>query len=116
MDSDRNWIKRKEFRALLRSKLVDFMASKNYQLSYDNSLLNKDEQQNLVFKLVFQGIHTIEVSNVCYRDYTQYFNFYIDSKEVFNTDIDFYDDINEAYEKCKKFLEINIRHMNTRTH
>lgn len=85
------------------------MHSYNYKLTYDNQLLSEDDQKKWVFKLVFEGPKTVEVSNDDWRDYTEYFNFYIDSKKIFTANIDNYADVNEAYEKCQNALESNMK-------
>lgn len=85
------------------------MKSMNYQLTYDNELLSKDDKKRWVFKLVFEGPKIVEVSNDDWRDYTEHFNFYIDSKKIFTTNIDNYGDVRDAYDKCQSSLELNIK-------
>lgn len=109
MDSKENWKKRTDFRRLLREKLIRFMISKNYQLISDNEPLSKDNQEGSVFKLVFEGLHTVEVSNDDWRDYTEYFNFYVNSKKIFTANIDNYHSADNAYDKCENLLEANIK-------
>jgi len=103
-----DWEKKKVFKSLLREKMIPFMLSKNYHLDYDNETLDLDNPERQIFKLVFKGAKLIEISNDDWRDYTEYFNFYINSKSIFTANVFDYKDANEAYEKCKKSLELNL--------
>ena len=108
MDSKENWDKRARFKTLLRQKLIPFMASNNYHLIFDNDLLDKDDKQSWVFKLVFEGDSNVEVSNDDWRDYTEYFNFYIDSENIFTINIDNYEDVIKAYNSCEQSLRRSL--------
>ena len=84
------------------------MVSRNYSLSYDNDLLDDNDRASWVFKLVFQGPKTIEISNDDWRDYTEYFHCYLNSKLVFTININEQAGEEEAYELCRKKLEDHI--------
>ena len=101
--------KRIEFKVILREKFIPFMESHNYILIYDNNDLDEDNTRRWIFKLVFEGPNTVEVSNDDWRDYTEYFNFYINSKNIFTALIYDYIDANDAYEECKKSLSLNLK-------
>ena len=98
-------MKRKHFKEILREKLIPLMESMNYSLSFDNDLLEKDDRNSWVFKLVFQGKKKVEVSNDDWRDYTEYFNCYIDSKLIFTINIHQHQKVVEAYDTFREQLE-----------
>jgi hypothetical protein len=105
MALEENWKKRTDFVARIRKDLIPLMESMGYALSFDNESLSKDDSNRWVFKLVFKGPKTIEVSNDDWRDYTEYFHFYVDSKNVFTVNIYDYDDLNKAYNASLSSLE-----------
>ena len=102
-------MKRKHYKEILREKLIPFMQSMNYSLSFDNDLLEKDDRNSWVFKLVFQGQKKVEISNDDWRDYTEYFNYYMDSNLIFTINILKYEDTDEAYEWCVQKLKEDIQ-------
>ncbi len=82
--------KRVEFSALLREHLPAVLSSYGYKLLHDNQLEDQKDSHNWVFKLIFFGKKVFEVSNDDWRDYTEYFNVYIDGQEAFTLKTDDY--------------------------
>ena len=108
MNSEENSKKRNDFKTFLREQLIPHMESENYSLSYDNDLLDDEDRESWVFKLEFQGPKTVEVSNDDWRDYTEYFNFYVDSELIFTINVLQHADANEAYESCIRNLQEHL--------
>ena len=98
----------KDFENILREKLVPYLIRRNYKLTYDNSQLEENEKSSKVFKLIFKGENIIEVSNDDWRDYTEYFHFYLNKKLLFTANINNYSDIQDCYFRCEKTLKINV--------
>lgn len=97
-----------DFENILREKLVSFLEAKNYRLVYDNTQPKKNEKSSLIFKLIFNGEKIIEVSNDDWRDYTEYFNFYLNEKPLFSVNIENYSDLEVCYYGCENTLRINL--------
>jgi hypothetical protein len=100
--------KSKEFQLILRSNLIPFLESKNYVLEFDNSKIDEKDDSRWVFKLVFNGENKIEISNDDWRDYTEYFQFYKNSKNIFTTNVENYSDLQKCYKQCEYTLSINL--------
>ncbi len=96
-----------EFRNYLRSHLEDDLFKFGYVKFFDNEILTNGDERN-VFKLGFKGESILEVCQDDWRDYTEYFNLKINSKEVFVLNIMKYNNISEAYDSLFEEIKSKI--------
>lgn len=89
--------RRADFRQLLRTNLPKVLIGHGYNLSYDNQPDPKEIKKDWIFKLIYTGNKTFEISNSDWRDYTEYFHVYINGQEIFLINIDEYNDLEKAF-------------------
>ena len=70
-----------EFKDRVRNEISEALLSSGFTLVFDNLELGNQEDK-FIFKLVFSGPRTIEISNKDWRDYTEYFHVSVNQKEV----------------------------------
>lgn len=93
-----------EFRNSIRSQLNKRIIDHNYKLIYDNDALGKRDTKRWVFKLIYQGKNKIQISNSDWRDYTEYFEIYINDIEIKSLNIFDYKNLDEAFIELEKII------------
>ena len=97
-----------EFRNVIRSQLNQKIIDHNYKLIYDNDALGKSDTKRWVFKLIYQGKNKIQISNSDWRDYTEYFEIYINDIEIKSLNIFDYKNLEEAFSELEKIIFSNL--------
>ncbi|GAB5556827.1 MAG: hypothetical protein SchgKO_10400 [Schleiferiaceae bacterium] len=109
MDLGENKTIRTDFVERIRKDLIPLMESMGYALTFDNKSLSKSDRNRMIFKLVFEGPHRVEISNDDWKDYTEHFNFYVDSMKIFTACVIDYETADKAYFLCQRSLVRNLR-------
>ena len=99
------------FQSKLRTELIPYLQQKGFELIYDNQEIKSQGSEKWIFKLMFKGAEgtRIEISNSDWRDYTEYFHLYLNSTEIYDLNINNFDEVDEAYQLLIQIIETRLQ-------